>query len=141
MRRLLAEIQPKMAEYPLELGYPPLPVSWKTLHRFWPIIPLYSGKVMHKIRGHLFRGRTDNLEPTRGPRLALWQDSAVQDVLHRSNLQTTEIFDAKELKRFIEDSRLKNFEYPEQWCFLLSLEITLQSLRSVREQLRNSIPE
>lgn len=138
MRRLLADIQPMLAEYPLDLGYPPLPVTWKTLHRFWPLIPLYGGKVINKIRGRLLSGHTDSVESGGGPRLALWQDPGVQNALHRDNLQTTQIFDAKELERFIKASKLKNFQYPEQWSFLLSLECALQSLKSIREQVRES---
>ena len=102
------------------------------------MIPLYGGKVINKIRGRLFSGHTASVESGGGPRLALWQDPDVQNVLHRDNLQTTQILDVKELERFIEDSKLKNFAYPEQWSFLLSLECALQSLKSVREQVRES---
>src|SRR5207244_8415453 len=48
-RRLLLDLNPNLANAPLEHGYPPLPVTWKTLHRFWPVPIHYGKRVRDKI--------------------------------------------------------------------------------------------
>jgi hypothetical protein len=44
VRRLLAEYQSRFAHYPLEHGYPAVPFSWSTAHRFAPLITYYGRK-------------------------------------------------------------------------------------------------
>src|SRR5262249_19461631 len=47
-RRAMAGLQPELAAEPLDAGYPPIPLTMKTLIRFIPAFPLYAGKVLNK---------------------------------------------------------------------------------------------
>jgi hypothetical protein len=131
-RRLMHQIQPGLAAYPLDLGYPPLPVAWNTLHRFWPIVPLYGGKVVQRLRRQL--GGPPPAEADDSPRLQLWRDPAVQETLRADRLQSATILDDAGTGRFLERSKQPAFDGTGVWAHLLSLECTLQRLQAVRAQ-------
>jgi hypothetical protein len=133
-RRLMHQIQPALAAYPLDLGYPPLPVAWNTAHRFWPIVPLYGGKVLQRLRRNLPGGRMPTAEASTSPRMQLWRDPAVQDMLRPQNLISGDILEADGAARFIEASKQPQFHASSQWAFLLSLECMLQRLKAVRTE-------
>lgn len=135
-RRLLAELSPPFTQVPLARGYPPLVVNWKTLHRFWPLVPLYGGKVVDRLR------RYAGIRPAPAPagttpRELLWQDDAVRQTLDPRTMLSAELMDADGLARFVERSRATQFDLAGQWSLLLTLECTLQRLRSLRSELRD----
>lgn len=137
-RRLLAEIQPELASYPLELGYPPTPLTWKTAHQFWPIVPLYLGKVLERLRRHAQRlGAAAPVVISDSPRLRLWRDPAVQQVLDPKNLRSTAILDTKGLEQFLDRSKQQDFGFDGQWALILSLECALQRLKTLRAEVRD----
>jgi hypothetical protein len=139
-RRLLAQIQPEFAKYPLELGYPPSPVSWATIHRFWPIIPLYLGKVLQRLRRYASRTGAAPGGAQDSPRVRLWRDESVQHVLHPTNLLSTAIFDARKLEEFLDRSKQQEFAFDGQWCLVLSLECTLHRLKALRSDVCSHVP-
>ena len=134
IRKLLLEIEPTLAKYPLDLGYPPMPVSWTTLHRFWPILPLYGGKIIKKLQGYLAPGGPSSPDSQSAPRLRIWKDPELQDLMLGRSMLCTEVFDGKQLEKFNERSKNKDFSFSDQWTRLLSLELTLYRLKSVNGQ-------
>jgi hypothetical protein len=131
-RKLLLEMQPGLAAYPLATGYPPLPVSWRTLHRFLPIVPEYLGRASGKVRRQLGFRKPSNHDSSL--RLRLWNDPGIRDVLGGDAL-SLEILDRKALADFLERSKREDFPYGSQWFHLLSLECALQRLKSVKRSL------
>jgi hypothetical protein len=133
-RRVFLAIHPVLANEPLARGYPPLPVTWKTIHRFWPLIPLYGGKVLDRVRRKLLPRRASPGMSLDSPRMRLWQDPAVQHVLHPAQLLSTQVLDVRGVAHFLERSKQPEFEFPGQWSNLLSLEMTLQRLKAVKAE-------
>ncbi len=64
VRRLLAEYQPRFAQYPLEQGYPAAPFSWTTAHRFAPLIGYYGRKAWTRGLRRLGFARGTSHDPT-----------------------------------------------------------------------------
>jgi hypothetical protein len=139
-RRLLVELEPEFSQVPLARGYPPLPVTLKTLHRFWPLVPLYGGKVVDRLRRYAGIQPAPSATPGTSPREMLWNDAGVRQTLQPASMLSAEIMDAAGLARFIERSQQPQFDLPGQWSLLLTLECTLQRLRSARSELRSSAP-
>lgn len=136
-RRVFAAVDPRLAQHRLTRGYPPLPATWKTFHRFWPLIPLYGGKVLGKLGRWLLPRRAAMPAPD-SPRLRLWQDPQIQELLRAQRLRCTEVLDPQGVARFLERSRQPEFAHSAQWAMLLTLECTLQRLEAVRATLPNA---
>lgn len=134
-RRLLVELAPRLADYPLANGYPPLPVTWKTLHRFWPLVPLYGGKVVDRLRRRVGWHHAQNVDPHATPRMRLWRDPGVAELLDPARMVSLELLDRRGLEAFVSRSKMPDFDHAGQWSLVLSLEITLQRLRSLRTQM------
>lgn len=140
-RRLLADTQPALAEEPLDLGYPPLPVSWRTLHRFWPILPLYGGKVVNRVRRRIAPPSPDPAAGLVSPRIRLWQDPQVRELLAAAQMESTAILEPAAVGRFLQASRQPVFGASGQWALLLSLELTLRKLKAIRAPAVQATPE
>ncbi|MGA2262652.1 MAG: hypothetical protein ABSH28_14605 [Acidobacteriota bacterium] len=139
-RQLFVDIEPALAECPLELGYPPMPVSWKTIYRFWPMVPLYGGKIVKRMRRYLPISPVQSTPSDGGARLRLWRDDAVQALLRSKDLLCAEIMEGQALERFIERSKQIQFPFADQWARLLSLECALQRLKAVRNLAGDARP-
>lgn len=124
MRMLLAELQPQLAAYPLEYGHPALPLNWKTWPRFLPAAKVYAQKVCQRI------GLTDELAKSEPPRMKLWRDEQVRELLRPETMRLGELIDRRLLQNFLAASRQPQFLFEQQWQRLLSLEITLNFLHS-----------
>ncbi|HEX9002129.1 MAG TPA: hypothetical protein VGB07_19640 [Blastocatellia bacterium] len=124
MRMLLAELQPQLAAYPLEYGHPALPLNWKTWPRFLPAAKVYARKVCQRI------GLTDELSKSEPPRMKLWRDEQVRELLRPETMRLGELIERRQLDGFLAASRQPQFLFEQQWQRLLSLEITLNFLHS-----------
>ena len=133
VRKMLAEFQPQLARYPLEQGYPALPVTWRTIYRFWPV-PLYYGKKLLK-KGLLQLGYVDarRVPSVRSSKaIQFWKQEEAQALLRPAGMKSAALFDSTALEAFIERSRLGNFVPNGGWSRLLTLEYTLQVLDQLR---------
>jgi len=132
-RRMLAEFQPQLAEFPLEHGYPALPATWKTFPRFWPL-PKYYGKKLLSRLARLTRGHPRSLALSAGSlplRLQLWREEEVQELLYPAKMGLSHLVDVTSLGDFLKRSQQPNFLFNDQWERVLSLEYTLRSLKGV----------
>lgn len=132
VRQVLAQYQPRLAEFPLDRGYPAVPVTWKNLHRFWPI-PVYFGKrILSKGIRMLGSDRTSRGSPSdpSSPRLRLWQQEEVRELLKASTMQLTCLLRPAALADFLGRSQQTHFPFDSQWARLLTLEYTLRALAS-----------
>ena len=138
IRRMLAELQPRMAEFPLEHGYPALPVTWKNFYRFWPLLGYYGTKVLSKMAHQIGRNWLSQTSPIDYDliRLQLWSEEEVQELLRPTAMELGCLVDPAALNNFIQRSRQKNFPFNKQWVWILSLEYTLRVLKAKKVQLQ-----
>jgi len=124
VRLMLAKYQPRLATYPLEHGNPALPATWKTLPKFWPLVPYYTGKVAQKLK----IGRTVGGRPgaaAQGPRRHLWKMDAVRGLLQPAAMKSMAVLDPGAVAAFLENSQTEGFSQDSAWCRLLTLEMAL----------------
>ena len=128
VREMLAKFQPRLAQHPMEHGYPAIPATLVNLHRFWPIIPYYSGRIWNKLAGKYLRRSGPPSARVVSQREILWLEDAVRETLNPDTMKLATVLDQAALVKFIDDSRKPEFTYTEQWCRLLTLEIALRRL-------------
>jgi hypothetical protein len=136
IRRMLADMQPRLAEMPLEHGYPALPISWRTLFRFWPLPVYYGKKIVSKFipTAGTASSRADNIPV----RLRLWQEDEVRTLLQPAAMKLRDLVDSASLYNFIKQSQQSNFSFNDQWTRLLGLEYTLHVLAGANTNLIGS---
>jgi len=129
VRKMLAQFQPKLARHPLEHGYPAMPATLGNLHRFWPLLPYYGGKVKQKAARFIGkRGTSPAPRAELSTRERLWREAAVSEILNPATMRVASILDGSTLVSFLERSRQPEFSQDEQWSRLLSLEVALRRL-------------
>ncbi len=126
-RHLLLHLNPELANAPLEHGYPPLPVTWKTLHRFWPVPIHYGKRALHKIRPprQPAAAATSNAAPPPWIRFASVEE--VRDLLRPQEMRVGGLVGAEVLSRFLSVPRMDR-SYEQTWTRLLTVEYTLRRL-------------
>jgi len=122
VRLMLAKYQPRLAAYPLEHGNPALPATWKTLPRFWPLVPYYAGKVVQRLERKILRK-----QPAQAPssRLHLWEMDEIRALLQPAAMKSMAVLDREAVITFLENSRQPGFSQDSAWCRLLTLEMAL----------------
>jgi hypothetical protein len=134
IRKFLAEVQPVLADYPLEHGYPPTPLDWKNFYRFAPLASYYSKRICSKLRRQLpGRRMTRTGTPSQSPRIRLWDTPELQVTLLTAEERLASLIDPKSLSLFLQQSKLPTFPWEEQWCRLLSLSYALMELDRVQK--------
>jgi len=136
IRRMLAEFQPKWAEFPLEHGYPAVPATWKNFYRFAPVLGYYAGRARAKIAERL--GATRAASPAGGvppARLQLWADVRVQKFLDPRDMHLAAALDVAALAAFLDRSKATAFPYGDQWARVLTVELALRELESAGARL------
>ena len=137
VRKMLAKFSPRMAAYPLEHGFPAEPTSWRNFYRFTPLGVYFAEKVLRKVKGKL--GRRKAATPTgttRVPRLQLWRDERVADVLRPAGMKLNAWMDVSALEDFLKRSQETNFAFGDQWARLFSLECALRAVERGRQAAR-----
>ena len=138
VRKMLEKVLPKLAAFPLEHGWPAVPVQWNTFYKFWPLPVYYGKKVIERVIGA--RAQAPSLateEIAQEPAwLKLWREEEVQDLFAASTLKVEEVVEPSQLKIFLDQSRKAEFAFSEQWSRLLSLEYALSTVK----QATNSLP-
>ena len=122
VRLMLAKYQPRLAAYPLEHGNPALPATWKTLPKFWPLVPYYGGKVVQRLERKMLRK-----QPAQAPssRLHLWEMDEIRALLQPAAMKSMAVLDREAVITFLENSRQPGFSQDSAWCRLLTLEMAL----------------
>ena len=137
VRQMLETILPQLAEFPLEHGWPAVPVRWNTVHKFWPV-PMYFGrKVIDKLasKSGLSRRASSTAVSELPLRVRLWKEEEVQDLFASSSLMEEGFIESRALSRFLEQSRSTEFCFDEQWSRLLSLECAFSIVKQTMKPL------
>ncbi len=125
IRRMLAQYQPAIADYPLEHGYPAVPATWSNLPRFSPLVSYYGGKVAQRLRSRL--GGQNLSSPAVNHRLELWQTDEYKALLNPRSMKAASLLDASALAAFLRSSQGTAFSRDAEWRRLLSLEMALSA--------------
>ncbi len=122
---LLLDLYPPFANFPLEHGYPPLPVSWRTLHRFWPVPIEYGRKVLKRLLPA--RGVASAAGAAVPPRVRFAHSEEVQDLMRPAGMRLGALVGEGSLTRFLGSPGAGAF-YEQAWSRVLSLEYALRAL-------------
>ena len=127
---MLAEHEPELGEFPLEHGFPALPVTWKNFYRFWPIVGYYRQKIVAKASQKAGWRRAPSLPAPSNlpPRINLWREEEVRDLLNPGKMRLACVLDKKALDNFLSLSEKQDFKFNDQWARMLTLEYTLRVL-------------
>ena len=130
VRKMIETLDPQLAKFPLEHGYPALPVRLDTVLRFWPL-PIHFGKKVCLKIGQKLKMSSRNTYPLSGVaiiRKKLWEDEEVRDLLEHKPMKSLALCEPNLLEEFLRKSKLPVFPYHDQWARLLSLEYTLRRI-------------
>lgn len=140
IRHMLATFQPQLAAFPLEHGYPALPVTWRNFYRFWPIFEQFGEKVARKVRVRL--RLPGGLPPQLAPlpiRLQLWKEEEVREILQAVvEGKMRALVHAQAVGDFLARSQQPQFPFGEQWGRVLSLASTLTLLEQIQPRSRST---
>ena len=130
IRMMLKRFYPAWAVIPLEHGYPAMPANWKNLLRFYPIAEYYGRKIKSRLarKAGIRSAPMSNTPDLPSPLEQLWGDEQVRILLDPKHMRSATLLDAEALAGFLKRSHEKGFEYTEQWCRLLTLELALDSI-------------
>lgn len=131
VRKMLEKALPQLAAFPLEHGWPAMPVRWNTFYKFWPVPMHFGKKVVGKLVGksRLLGGVSSIRASELSVRLQMWKEEEVQDIFASSSLKGGELLEPRALSQFLERSHRTDFTFDEQWSRLLSLECALARVR------------
>lgn len=133
VRSTLAELNPRLASHPLEHGHPALPFAWTTAHRFAPLIGHYGRRVVRKAGGKLGLRRPAAKSPSaEAPRLQLWREEAVREVLRPESMRLAGSTRPDALREFLTASAQPSFAFAEEWGRLLTVEMALRAVAEAR---------
>jgi hypothetical protein len=139
VRQMLAEFRPVWAVVPLEHGYPAMPATWKSLHKFLPVLEHYGGKAWSKAFGNFGRRPIANTTSSDSAliRLQLWSEDEVHSILDIRTMKLNGLLEAPALCNFLKQSRERSFCFEAEWNRLLSFEYTQRIL--ARAQFTKSV--
>jgi hypothetical protein len=132
IRKLLPKLDSRFAQYPLEHGFPPLPVNIRTIHRFWPIVSMYGRKAKNRLKRLGKHVATSTGPTSSSSRLLLWQDPEIRGILQADRMLSTIVLDGDALTDFLRRSRQSEFPHEGQWARVLTLECALRSLKEAQ---------
>ncbi len=137
IRKMLFEFQPKLAEFPLEYGYPALPLTCRNFYRFWPVPVSLVRKILPKVVRIVIRRETPSTPRSDHfpERLQLWGEEEVRELLDPATMRLVCLVDSNALSEFLKSSQQKSFPFNDQWARLLSIEYTLQVLENAKKEL------
>jgi hypothetical protein len=123
VRIMLARYAPRLANIPLEHGYPAVPASWNNLHRFYPLAGYYAGRAASRIARRFPRHqRLPAANEVRPDRL-----QEMQELLNPDHMRLASVLDRRALQTFLAGSQNAPAEVP-QWRYLFTLEYTMRAL-------------
>jgi hypothetical protein len=132
VRQMLDRLTPTLAAMPMEHGYPALPARASNLHRFWPLLPYYAGRVTDKL-GRMM-GRRSPATGSQPPSTAalLGADAAWAPRLEFAQFRASGMADDAMLDRFLTAATLPGFAFDPQFCRLFTIEVALAEVARAR---------
>jgi hypothetical protein len=133
IRKMLTKFSPRLADYPLEHGFPAQPATWRNFYRFAPLLAYFGEKAVGKFGGKFGLKRATGHPTSIRPRLQLWRDAQVKELLRPANMRLSAWVDSAALENFLKRSEREDFSFDDQWGRLLSLECALRVATRARQ--------
>jgi hypothetical protein len=105
-RRLFQRFTPKLANIPLEHGYPPVPASLFNLWRFSPLLCHYGGKVIHKVTAKLGMARKPAAPTVRPDDTTLLRETGIAEGRQVPRILQSGLFNEQALCNLLENNSL-----------------------------------
>jgi hypothetical protein len=131
-RHALQEMSPLLANQPLANGYPPAPVTVRNFYRFWPMLAMYGGKAVSRIRRAAGLGAPPPFGPVQAARLRLAADEAVREALQPARMRSAGLYQPEVLRRYVSQVLDTAVPAPAQWSLVLTLEYALNRQQALR---------
>lgn len=132
VRHMLSQFQPRFAKFPLALGHPAEPVSWRNAHHFLPLASHLwkkSTTKLAKIAKIPVKFSHSDCEP-QTPQPTLWGREELQDLLRTSEMRLLHILDKESLARFLQYSQVAGPDIHAQWERVVGVEYALRVLET-----------
>jgi hypothetical protein len=127
MRMAILKMQPRLANHPLEHGYPAIPATFSNLHRFMPLAAHYGSKVLNRVRRKV-DGIALFVAPKRQPSLTSSNESEAQSILKTLSAPLPDLLDERMVEPLIKGQG-KDFAAGTTASRLLTLELALRIAR------------
>lgn len=131
VRRMLLMHTPLMARYPLEHGYPAMPLSLTNMHRFLPLVGYYGNRIVKRMKAAagLKVQAPVSTKPLETDRLLPpWHRPELRAQLVIQDMRLGSILSAPDLQRFLATAQESTFPYGAQWVRVATLERVLEML-------------
>lgn len=135
VRAMLQRKLPKLANIPLEHGYPAVPATMLNLFRFWRVPAHYADRIYRKVRR--MSGFTAAADANSGPlsvASALGQSDEARALLKFTHLRDANLIDTPHFGSFVDGAQGAGFAYTDQYTRIISLEYALSRLNAARGQ-------
>ncbi|WP_298235076.1 hypothetical protein [uncultured Azohydromonas sp.] len=132
VREMLERQVPALAAIPMEHGYPALRARLTNLHRFWPVVPHYAGRVAHKLARLAGVGQRAGAVRQEPMAVLLGRDEALRAQLAFPAFRGSGIADEGGLDRFLSNASGAAFGFNGQFCRLFSIEVALEAVARAR---------
>ncbi len=130
-RALFERHHPKLAQLPLEHGYPPRRFNMRTAWQFLPLMSHYTDKIKSKLSVKFNRFYPSKTLQTSSTSLVdLFPDVMVHLNSKNSELLETEFFNAEKLKTWFAPNTVLSGAQLIQWKRLVTLELLLRRLQT-----------
>lgn len=135
-RYLFSKRHTKLADIPLEHGYPPKVASFYNLHRFAPVYFHYQHKVMQRVIARFRHADTsDAPSPTAISRYQELIDQGLDNLLASPDLLESRIFEESTTRALLNPFTPLGASKLVQWERLVSLEYSLQTLKIANQTI------
>lgn len=122
-RRLIAQLDPRLAAMPLAQGYPAEPLGLRNVYRFWPAVTELWSRGRKKLP--IVRAQTAT---SANPLLPLWREPEVADLLDPSRMRTASLYEPARLRAFLSAARAQTFGRIAQLGRVLTLELLARAV-------------
>jgi hypothetical protein len=133
IRKMLTKFSPRLANHRLEHGFPAQPATWRNFYRFSPLVVYFGEKALAKVGAKLGLQRAAIYNTGLRPRLQLWRDEQLRELLRPANMKLSAWVDSVALENFLKRSEREDFSFGDQWGRLLSLEFALRVATRARQ--------
>lgn len=123
IRTMLARYTPRLANIPLEHGYPAIPATLWNIYRFWPVPLHYAKRAWSKF------DRIAGITRAKAQRLdlidTLLRDDRIRDLTQFRRLKQIGFIEPDGIENFGAQAQQASFRWEEQWCRFLTVEYAL----------------
>ncbi|MBV5310958.1 hypothetical protein [Chromatium okenii] len=134
-RALFERYHPKLAQFPLEHGYPPRLFNMRTARNFTPLLTHYNNKIKSKLSSKMPSIRSAKNLQTSSQSLSDMFPDVIAHVSANNRLLLlleTGLFNAEKIKPWFEPSASLTNSQLTQWKRLVTLELLLRRLQEIK---------